>query len=1586
MNTFTTVGRPLGLALAALLTLAAAPAARAQAPANDDPCGATVLLPNGALCNSPTTSTNVGATTTVPNGYTNPGFVPGSSGCGTATSPKDVWFQFTTTASGPSSFGVTVTVTGNPAGSLKLYSAASCAGPFTLLNCSAATTNNSVAARLTTGLLVANTTYYIQVAGYGSNDATGPFTICLTDGPAFPTCVAPRVGPFTNTGNGTGTVAFAPGANNTGPYSVTVRNNVTGNVQGPFANATSPLALTGLVGGNSYTVSVTTGCAGSGGQVTGTLSFAVPILNDEPCGAIALPVNATCVPTTGNSGTATASNVSTNGPASCANSPGSHDVWYTFTTAASGVGSTGVTVQTNLVTLAVGTMRVYRAASCAGPFTQLGCSTNYTIGGGGTPAPLVVSGLAPATTYYLRLDEGGAFGTGFSGLFTICVVGAVGCAAPSAFFAGVVTSATAPLFFTAGNGNQNYTITYAAAGGTPQTVTTAATNYTLTGLLPGTSYTASVVGNCGGGMASTPATTTFTTRVDNDEPCGAVPLPLAAGSPCQNAVYGSTGRATPTVPYGYANPGCNSSNTSNPDDVWFTFQTDASGPGSTGVELTLNGTYKQLRVFSAASCAGPFTELGCAGISIGQPTPLPLAVRGLTPGTTYFVRVAALYGSNGTAPNTFTLCARPAPACAPPTGLAVSAANSLSFTPGFGATSYAVTYQLAAGGPVQTVAPAPTASPVVLPGLVAGQPYTVAVVSDCGAGQTAAPASLTFVAGGCAARAYAPLPLTETFEQTWLSVCDVRDAPTGYWRNTPATGNTSWRRDDDGLVAGWSNPTTGAYAPTGAQGSAHSARFHTTFYTSVLLGDLDLLVDLSGASSKRLSFDYSNPDGPDSLKVKLSLDGGVTFQPLLQVGNAPAFTAQVVDFPASSATAVIRFTGQLHYGNTNTSDLGLDNVRVTPGPACASPFLSLAGLTATTASLQLAAGNGATSFTITYTSPGRPPQTVASNPTAGPVLLAGLSPLTIYTVTAVSNCAGATSTPPATLTFTTPNLGVPNDVCATATPVVPGVGTCPTPLLLANNSTANGNTAPVPNCGGAAVADLWYSVTVPANGVVEATTSAAPGSPVNDTALQLYSGTCGSLTNVRCNDNISTADLFSTARATGLVPGSTVYVRVWTYAGTATGAFNLCIKTDAACPAVTNLNVASTGTTATLTFAGPLNASGYTVSYTPAGGVAQTQPATASPVMLTGLQPFTVYTVSVTTNCTGGLTALPTSRTFTTIPYCATNLGAGCGNQVITAVVIPTTPLNNPSACNLTNGMPYTLYPATGSTTATLAAGSTYQLQVTANGTADLTAWIDYNHDGVFAASEATIVGQGVAANTAATASFTVPATALTGLTGMRVRSRQDGIGNGPADACTTFGSGETEDYFITLAAPPLPCLPPTAVAATALTATSASVGFAPAAGSALATAYTATALPTGGTVPVTATGPTAPLTLTGLAPNTAYSLTVTATCAGGASGPSAPPVAFRTLLASRSAALAAALGLFPNPAHAGATLTLPASLNPTGGTAELLDALGRTVGRWALAPGSTHLEVPLAGRAAGVYALRLRLGDDTAVKRLVVE
>jgi hypothetical protein len=94
-----------------------------------------------------------------------------------------------------------------------------------------------------------------------------------------------------------------------------------------------------------------------------------------------------------------------------------------------------------------------------------------------------------------------------------------------------------------------------------------------------------------------------------------------------------------------------------------------------------------------------------------------------------------------------------------------------------------------------------------------------------------------------------------------------------------------------------------------------------------------------------------------------------------------------------------------------------------------------------------------------------------------------------------------------------------------------------------------------------------------------------------------------------------------------------------------------------------------------------------------------------------------------------------------------------------------------------------------------------------------------------------------------------------------------------------------------------------------------------------------------------------------------------------------------QAVLATAPAALAAQVGLYPNPATTTAFVELPAALGRTAVTAVLVDALGRTVHTQALpAQGAAPHRLSLADLTTGVYTLHLKTSAGVIVKKLVVE
>ncbi|MEN9972667.1 MAG: hypothetical protein RIS20_1014 [Bacteroidota bacterium] len=136
--------------------------------------------------------------------------------------------------------------------------------------------------------------------------------------------------------------------------------------------------------------------------------------------------------------------------------------------------------------------------------------------------------------------------------------------------------------------------------------------------------------------------------------------------------------------------------------------------------------------------------------------------------------------------------------------------------------------------------------------------------------------------------------------------------------------------------------------------------------------------------------------------------------------------------------------------------------------------------------------------------------------------------------------------------------------------------------------------------------------------------------------------------------------------------------------------------------------------------------------------------------------------------------------------------------------------VNNTAATNPTASPFYTAFTNGPS----VIQGMDYTLDVTVQAPsvytgAIVSVWIDYDHNGAYEPTEWTQVGTNISSATTGSVNITIPITALTGNTGMRIRSRGAGNINGAGDACTNMGSGETEDYIINILPAPI-CANPT--------------------------------------------------------------------------------------------------------------------------------------------------------------------------------
>jgi len=157
------------------------------------------------------------------------------------------------------------------------------------------------------------------------------------------------------------------------------------------------------------------------------------------------------------------------------------------------------------------------------------------------------------------------------------------------------------------------------------------------------------------------------------------------------------------------------------------------------------------------------------------------------------------------------------------------------------------------------------------------------------------------------------------------------------------------------------------------------------------------------------------------------------------------------------------------------------------------------------------------------------------------------------------------------------------------------------------------------------------------------------------------------------------------------------------------------------------------------------------------------------------------------------------------------NSGTGC----------PSDPVPGNQGVGL-NGNGYSDYTGLGSV-ATLTAGNTYSCKVFAGQYPEhYTAWMDYNDDGVFSASErlgyttTQAAGSGVVGALGGSTSFPIvlACNPPIGVHRLRVKCAYGQVNGLAIDPCTTYSYNETEDYLVTLSQP-LPCPAPNTFAMT---------------------------------------------------------------------------------------------------------------------------------------------------------------------------
>ena len=265
------------------------------------------------------------------------------------------------------------------------------------------------------------------------------------------------------------------------------------------------------------------------------------------------------------------------------------------------------------------------------------------------------------------------------------------------------------------------------------------------------------------------------------------------------------------------------------------------------------------------------------------------------------------------------------------------------------------------------------------------------------------------------------------------------------------------------------------------------------------------------------------------------------------------FSAILGTAPGANQVLAFRHTG------VPANSVLIDDVIWEPLPSCVEPSpLIVSGVTDTSAIL---------SWTASVSNPSGYEYVldeVATDPAVSGVLTTSLiynatalNPLTTYYFHVRAKCSSTSNSAWLTVSFTTLATPPSNDDCMNAISITAGSVFTDSPVIgtTIGGTTTTGLTL---NCQTNRKNDVWYTVVVPASGTLTVETDTTDGTTMTDSVLSVFSGTCGSLTEVGCDDDTGNGN-FSKVVLSALTPGTTLYIGVWTYSSTfgVDGAFQL---------------------------------------------------------------------------------------------------------------------------------------------------------------------------------------------------------------------------------------------------------------------------------------------------------------------------------------------------------------------------------------------------------------------------------------------
>lgn len=484
---------------------------------------------------------------------------------------------------------------------------------------------------------------------------------------------------------------------------------------------------------------------------------------------------------------------------------------------------------------------------------------------------------------------------------------------------------------------------------------------------------------------------------------------------------------------------------------------------------------------------------------------------------------------NGHRPNVqFNYIDGTPPSCLPPTGLSAMATGlttaDLSWTAGDTETEWTYEYGVSpyaqgGGGTSGTVMTTPSLS---LTGLTEGETYDFYVQANCG-GSDSSYITVQWTQPASGETCDAPIVVGAL---PYTTTDDTANYGDDYENGSSPC--SSWYMSGDDVVYSFTPASDGSYNILMSNIGATYSGIHV----------LDDCVD---GSPNCVGF--AGNSGTDDRELDVALTMGTTYYIVISTWASPQSTTYTLDITENTCTnATVAYTVV-----EDCSNSGGFNIEV-----------------------EISDMGTATDITVSDDQ-GSPTQavTMASTVTFGPYVNGTDVVITVTDdndMTCVQSSSALTqlACPPA------------NDLCSGAVSLTPGLDFDANPVVGTNLGATDSMEMPLPGCafydpddasgfGG----DVWYSVTVPADGNLTIQTNANPTGSGGDSGMAVYSGSCGSLTLVECDDDDSPDGAYSQVviePADGLA-NQMVYVRVWEYSGNAelnfqVSAYSATLSTD----------------------------------------------------------------------------------------------------------------------------------------------------------------------------------------------------------------------------------------------------------------------------------------------------------------------------------------------------------------------------------------------------------------------------------------